>query len=80
MQTTILLVTLALMAATLLVILRAVVATDGPPPSDTAPKMRIRLLWALLLFGIVLSVTSLRVWPHVSAGGQYHQRAVVVGD
>ncbi len=68
MQTTILLITLALMAATLVVILRAVLATDGPPPSDTAPKMRIRLLWALVGLGVLLSVASLREWPHKSAG------------
>ncbi len=68
MQTTILLITLALMAATLVVVLRAVLATDGPPPSDAAPKTRNRLLWALILFGIILSVASLREWPHTSAG------------
>ncbi|WP_298920991.1 cytochrome C oxidase subunit I [uncultured Roseobacter sp.] len=68
MQTTILLITLVLMAATLALILRAVLATDGPPPSDTAPKTRIRLLWTLVVFGVVLSVATLREWPHTSAG------------
>ncbi len=68
MQTTILLITLVLMVATLALILRAVLATDGPPSSDTAPKTRIRLLWALVVFGIVLSVATLREWPHTSSG------------
>ena len=68
MQTTILLITLGLMAATLVLILRSVLATNGPPPSENAPKMRIRLLYAMVAFGVVVSVASLREWPHASAG------------
>ncbi|MEO9514444.1 MAG: cytochrome C oxidase subunit I [Paracoccaceae bacterium] len=69
MQTTILLITLVLMAGTLAVILRALLATDGPPPSESAPKTRIRLIWAMIVFGVIVSVASLREWPHISAGG-----------
>jgi cytochrome c oxidase subunit 2 len=69
MQSTILLITLALMATTLVLVLRAILATDGPPPSETAPKIRTRLLWGLVVFGVILSVASLREWPHTSAGG-----------
>lgn len=74
MQSTILLITLVLMAATLVVVLRAVLATDGPPPSESAPKTRTRLIWALIVIGIFASVASLRDWPHASASGD----AVVV--
>ncbi|MEP1587440.1 MAG: cytochrome C oxidase subunit I [Tateyamaria sp.] len=68
MQTTILLITLVLMAATLAVILRALWATDGPPPSEDAPKTRTRMIWGLVVFGVIVSVASLREWPHTSAG------------
>jgi len=67
MQTTILLITLVLMAVTLAVILRALWATDGPPSED-APKTRTRLIWGLVVFGVIVSVASLREWPHASAG------------
>ncbi|MEO9682347.1 MAG: cytochrome C oxidase subunit I [Tateyamaria sp.] len=68
MQTTILLITLVLMAATLAMILRALWATDGPPPSEDAPKTRTRMIWGLVVFGVIVSVASLREWPHTSAG------------
>ena len=67
MQTTILLITLAVMLVALVLILRAVLATDGPEPSANANKTRSRLLWAMVIFGVVLSVGSLRDGPHASA-------------
>lgn len=69
MQTTILIVTLLLMAVALTFILRAVLATEGPGPSPTAGRSRNRLIWGLVVFGVILAVASLRPWPHTSPGG-----------
>lgn len=74
MQTTILLITLALMAGVLTVILRVVLATDGPGPAPTVNRTRSWLIWAMIVGGLVISVASLREWPHASAGSD----AVVV--
>lgn len=69
MQTTILLVTLVIMAASLALILRAVLATDGPSAPPTVNRTRQRLLWGMIVVGVLLSVASLREWPHPGAGG-----------
>ena len=68
MQSTILIVTLVLMAVFLVLTLRVVLATDGPDPAPTAQKTRTRVLWAMVVVGVIVSVGSLREWPHVSAG------------
>ncbi len=69
MQGTILLITLLLMAGALALIMPAVLAVDGPPPSPTASGARTKLLWAMVVIDVVLSVATLRDWPHASAGG-----------
>ena len=69
MQSTILLVTLLAMMGVLALILRAVLATEGPGPSETAPRTRTKLLWAMVVVGVILSTASLRDWPHTSAAG-----------
>ena len=68
MQPTILAITLVIMAVTLVLILRAIVPTTGPEPDADAPKTRTRLIWVMIVFGMVLSVISLREWPHTNAG------------
>ena len=68
MQPTILAITLVIMAVTLVLILRAILPTTGPEPNADAPKMRTRLIWVMIVFGVILSVTSLREWPHTHAG------------
>lgn len=70
MQQTILMVTLVLMAVTAYFILRYVRATEGPAPSASANQIRSRLLWGLVILGGVVSVASLRPWPHKSAGSE----------
>lgn len=67
MQTLILIVTLLVMMGVLALILRAVRATEGPEPSANAPKTRSRLIWAMVVLGLVVSVASLREWPHAQA-------------
>ena len=68
MQTIILLVTLLLMAAVLILVLRAILATEGPEPAPSVNKTRTRLIWAMVVAGVVISVVSLRPWPHQGAG------------
>lgn len=68
MQGTILLITLALMAISLFLILRVVLATDGPAPSASVGKIRTRLIWGMIVLGIVVTLASLRDWPHQTAG------------
>lgn len=68
MQTTILIVTLLVMMGVLALILQAVLATDGPEPSENAPKTRSKVIWAMVVLGLLVSVASLREWPHAQAG------------
>ena len=74
MQPTILAITLVIMAVTLVLILRVILPTTGPEPDAEASKTRTRLIWVMIVFGMVLSIISLRDWPHASAGDE----AVVV--
>ena len=69
MQTLILIVTLRGMRGVLALIMRAVLATEGPEPSANAPKTRSKVIWSMVVLGLVVSVTSLREWPHTQAGG-----------
>lgn len=68
MQTTILIVSLVLMAAVGITYARAVLATDGPPAGPGANKARSILLWGMIIFGVIVSVASLRDGVHASAG------------
>jgi len=69
MQFTVLVVTLALMLAVALPFLNAVraVGADGAP--GAVEPRRNKLIWALLAAGIVITVASLREWPHAIASG-----------
>lgn len=69
MQTTILIITLLAMMGVLALILRVVLATDGPEPSANAPKTRSRVIWAMVILGLFVSMASLREWPHAQADG-----------
>jgi len=69
MQSTILFVTLALMALVATVTLTAMLAAYGPASADNINKTRSKLLWGLVLLGVAVSVASLREWPHRSSGG-----------
>lgn len=56
MQPTILVIRLVIMAVTLVLILRAILRTTGPEPDAAAPKMRTRLIWVMIVFGMILSL------------------------
>jgi len=68
MQPTIFAITLVIMAVTLVLILWAILPTTGPDPDENAPLVRKRLIWVMVVLGMVLSVISLREWPHTHAG------------
>jgi cytochrome c oxidase subunit 2 len=68
MQGTILLVSLLLMAAVGIVFTRTVMATGAAPAGAGAAKARTALLWAMIIFGVLVSLASLREWPHPEAG------------
>jgi cytochrome c oxidase subunit 2 len=60
-------VSLALMAVVGLTFARAVYASDGPPAGANTNKARSVLLWGMIVFGIILSIGTLRENPHQSA-------------
>lgn len=70
MQTTVLIVTLALMAVVAVVFLVAVGrAGAASAPANPEPS-RQALIWGLLVIGVIVTVASLRPWPHaVEAAG-----------
>ena len=68
MQATILLITLLVMMGTLAIILRAVLAVDGPAPSPNVNQTRVKFLWGMDIVGVVISIASLREWPHAAPG------------
>ena len=68
MQTTILIVSLILMAVVGVAYARAVYATDGPPAGPGANKARSALLWGMIVFGVILSVGTLREGVYDVAG------------
>lgn len=68
MQTTILIVTLVLMAMMAILVLRALKSVDGPAASDSINATRSKFIWGMIIFGIIVSISSLREWPHKAAG------------
>jgi len=52
----------------------AVSNVDGPPVGENINKRRTQLIWAMTIAGIVITVGSLREWPHTKAS----EGAVVV--
>lgn len=69
MQLTILAITLALMAVISGVFLISVRSTGQTSEPRDVDRTRSRLVWSLLIFGIVVTAASLWSWPHrVSAG------------
>lgn len=69
MQTTVFIVSLILMAVVALVFWRAVRAVDADTELQNVDKRRNGFIWALLVFGVAVTVFSLREWPHAIAAG-----------
>ncbi len=69
MQTIILAVTLVLMAVVALVFWKVVGAVNASGEAANTGSRRRIFFWALLVFGILVTVGSLRQWPHAIASG-----------
>ena len=69
MQTTVLAVTLVLMAVVGLIFWRVLNAVNAETEPANASSRRSKLFWVLLALGILVTVGSLRQWPHAIAGG-----------
>lgn len=67
MQSNVLLISLVLMAAMAVVFYVAARASDGPEPGPRANSKRTGLIWAMLVVGVLVSVGTLRPWPHALA-------------
>ena len=70
MQTTILAVTLVLMAVVALTFWRVVGAVNAETGPSNAGSRRSKLFWAMLISGVLVTVGSLRQWPHTVAAGE----------
>lgn len=69
MQTTILVITLALMAVVALTYWRVVSAVNSEAEPFNVGSRRSKFFWALVVLGILVTVGSLRQWPHSVATG-----------
>jgi cytochrome c oxidase subunit 2 len=69
MQTTILIVSFVLMAVVAIAFLRVVGAVNAETGPSNASSRRSKLFWALAVFGVLVTVGSLRQWPHALATG-----------
>lgn len=67
MQPVVLLISLILMAALSVIFYLGVRASRGPEPGPAANRKRSGLIWAMTILGVVISVGSLREWPHALA-------------
>ena len=81
MQSTILIITLAIMAALAIIFwlqIRAV-SSDKEADAKTANTLRTRLIWGLTIVGIIVAILSLRPWPHAIASSDQAVRVAVTG-
>jgi cytochrome c oxidase subunit 2 len=69
MQSTILAVTLVLMAITAFIFWRVAGAVNADAEPANVGSRRSKLFWTLLVFGVLVTVGSLREWPHAVAAG-----------
>jgi cytochrome c oxidase subunit II len=69
MQSIILAVTLVLMAVVAIVFWRVVGSVNSEAVPANASSHRNKLFWVLVIFGLLVTVGSLREWPHTVASG-----------
>ncbi|WP_282610489.1 hypothetical protein [Pelagibius sp. Alg239-R121] len=69
MQTLVLAVTLALMILLAFVFYRVVRATNADRQLGDTNSRRSQLIWVMLAVGLLVTVASLREWPHALASG-----------
>ncbi len=70
MQSTVLVVTLILMVVVACPFVMAVHAADGEEAPGAVEPRRNKLIWGLVAAGIVITLASLREWPHAIAAGE----------
>ena len=68
MHITILIISVVLMTLVGTPYARSVFVTGGPPEGPCAGKGRTDLIWGMIVFGILISVATLRGNPHVYVG------------
>ena len=71
MQPVVLIVSLFLMGLIALLFWRAVAAAAGPLPDGGVNRRRTQLIWAMVVVGLIVSVASLREWPHAVASDSF---------
>ncbi|MEO9970171.1 MAG: cytochrome C oxidase subunit I [Hyphomonadaceae bacterium] len=64
MQNVTLIISLVLMLAVGLVFFRAVRAVDSDTPLTDVETKRSRLIWGMMIVGVIVTLGSLRDWPH----------------
>lgn len=67
MQSIILIVSLVLMAVVALAFWRVIGAVNADVEPVNIGSRRSKLFWGLVIFGLLVTVGSLREWPHVMA-------------
>ena len=67
MQIVVLLLSLALMALVTGLFWNSVTAVKGEPAGESANKRRGHLIVGLVVFGAILTLASLKDWPHAAA-------------
>lgn len=68
MHITILIISVVLMTVAGTPYARSVFVTGGPPEGPCAGKACTALFWGMIVFGILISVATLRGNPHFYAG------------
>lgn len=69
MQSTVLIVTLVLMAVVAFVFLRVVRSVNSDDEPQNANSHRTKFIWGLVIVGVAVTYASLREWPHAIASG-----------
>lgn len=64
MQSTVLIISLVLMSLMVLVFVRAVRSVNADEPMSEVETKRNRLIWAMGIIGVLVTLGSLREWPH----------------
>ncbi len=66
MQTSVLLVTLLLIAVVIAAFVRVILSTGEAAAAPAIERVRNRLFWGLVAFGVAVSGVSLASWPHAT--------------
>ena len=70
MQPLILTISLVVMAVVALLFWGSVRAASRPPQKENTDRRRTQLIWGMAIFGVFISIASLREWPHAIASDE----------